>query len=198
ARVGTIHSFCADLLRERPLEARVDPLFELAGDVGDSLFAEAFEGWFQDALAHPGEGVRRGLRRREPRAPLPRAAASPVAHRHFPGAWRRDPFDREAAIDAVVARLADLAALADQAERADSSLAGALAELDRFIEELGRREAVRGRDYDGLEAELRVLARPKAMWQPRGGPDAVGGGVTRAGEHARRDAVEAEVDGILA
>jgi ATP-dependent exoDNAse (exonuclease V) beta subunit len=25
ARIGTIHGFCADLLRERPVEARVDP-----------------------------------------------------------------------------------------------------------------------------------------------------------------------------
>ena len=27
ARIGTIHSFCADLLRERPVEAGVDPMF---------------------------------------------------------------------------------------------------------------------------------------------------------------------------
>src|SRR5438094_882629 len=30
ARIGTIHSFCADLLRERPVEAGVDPLFAVA------------------------------------------------------------------------------------------------------------------------------------------------------------------------
>ena len=29
ARIGTIHAFCADLLHERPLEAGVDPLFEV-------------------------------------------------------------------------------------------------------------------------------------------------------------------------
>src|ERR1700758_5604891 len=28
ARIGTIHSFCADLLREYPVEAGVDPMFE--------------------------------------------------------------------------------------------------------------------------------------------------------------------------
>src|SRR5262245_22535876 len=28
ARIGTIHALCADLLREHPIEARVDPLFE--------------------------------------------------------------------------------------------------------------------------------------------------------------------------
>src|SRR5205085_11824128 len=29
AHVSTIHGFCADLLRERPVEARVDPLFRV-------------------------------------------------------------------------------------------------------------------------------------------------------------------------
>ena len=29
ARIGTIHGFCADLLRERPIEARVDPSFRV-------------------------------------------------------------------------------------------------------------------------------------------------------------------------
>src|SRR6185436_1195538 len=32
AHIGTIHGFCADLLRERPVEARVDPLFEVAAE----------------------------------------------------------------------------------------------------------------------------------------------------------------------
>src|SRR5512141_2450014 len=30
AQIGTIHSFCAELLRERPVQAGVDPLFETA------------------------------------------------------------------------------------------------------------------------------------------------------------------------
>ena len=30
ARIGTIHAFCGDLLRERPVEAGVDPLFEVS------------------------------------------------------------------------------------------------------------------------------------------------------------------------
>src|SRR6185295_9155903 len=29
ARVSTIHGFCADLLRERPVEARIDPQFQV-------------------------------------------------------------------------------------------------------------------------------------------------------------------------
>src|SRR5215467_9792804 len=30
ARIGTIHSFCADLLSERPVQARIDPRFNVA------------------------------------------------------------------------------------------------------------------------------------------------------------------------
>jgi ATP-dependent exoDNAse (exonuclease V) beta subunit len=32
ASIGTIHSFCADLLREHPVEAAIDPLFQVALD----------------------------------------------------------------------------------------------------------------------------------------------------------------------
>src|SRR5260370_32248023 len=35
ARIGTIHSFCGDLLRERPVEAGADPLFEDAPQADD-------------------------------------------------------------------------------------------------------------------------------------------------------------------
>src|SRR6266498_2023977 len=64
ARVGTIHSFCADLLREHPVEAGIDPLFEVApDDRAQPLFNLAFDRWFEVQLADPGEGVRRILRR---------------------------------------------------------------------------------------------------------------------------------------
>ncbi len=48
ARIGTIHAFCGDLLHERPVEAGIDPLFEVASeDEAEALADEAFEGWFQ-------------------------------------------------------------------------------------------------------------------------------------------------------
>ena len=55
ARIGTIHSFCADLLRERPVEAGVDPLFAVAPrDVAEGLLDRAFDRWFEETLANPG------------------------------------------------------------------------------------------------------------------------------------------------
>src|SRR5262249_11583237 len=51
ARIGTIHSFCADLLRERPVEAGIDPMFEVAADdVARPLFDIAFDRWFERQL----------------------------------------------------------------------------------------------------------------------------------------------------
>ena len=64
AHVSTIHGFCADLLRERPVEARVDPGFEvLTEPQAERLFDRAFREWFQRQLESPSEGVRRALRR---------------------------------------------------------------------------------------------------------------------------------------
>ena len=67
AHVNTIHGFCAELLRERPVEAGVDPLFRVLTETqSERLFEEAFGGWLQQQLADPPEGVRRALRRSTP------------------------------------------------------------------------------------------------------------------------------------
>jgi ATP-dependent helicase/nuclease subunit A len=90
ARIGTIHAFCGDLLRERPIEAGIDPLFKVAAeDEASELADQAFETWFQAALGDPPEAVRRILRRRSKRQPpreaLRSALGSLIDHRDFPG-----------------------------------------------------------------------------------------------------------------
>jgi ATP-dependent exoDNAse (exonuclease V) beta subunit len=68
ARIGTIHAFCGDVLHERPIEAGIDPLFEVASEEeAEAIANEAFEDWFETILADPPEGVRRILRRRSGR-----------------------------------------------------------------------------------------------------------------------------------
>ena len=58
--MGTIHAFCARLLRERPLEAGLDPAFsELTAPRAGTLAREWWEGWLE-RLAN--EGFRRRLR----------------------------------------------------------------------------------------------------------------------------------------
>ena len=173
ARIGTIHSFCADLLRERPVEARVDPLFQVAAqDVAQDLFGRAFERWFEEQLRAPGEGVRRVLCRRTrgddgPRGLLRRAAWDLAERRDFPGAWRHQPFDRTAGVDAILAEMTALGATAADGEARDPFV-GYLLDIGRFAEEVRRREAVHGaRDYDGLEAELAAFLRFH-RWQNTG------------------------------
>ena len=64
AHVSTIHGFCADLLRERPVEAGIDPVFEvLTEPKANRLFDDAFQLWLHEALEDPPEGLRRALRR---------------------------------------------------------------------------------------------------------------------------------------
>src|SRR6185436_8130375 len=93
--------------------------FEIvAGDAQSGLYDLAFERWFQRVLADPPEGVRRILRRIDyegPRALLREAGLKLVELRGLPAPWRRDPFDRAAALDAAVARLDDLGTLAAHA-----------------------------------------------------------------------------------
>jgi len=185
ARIGTIHSFCADLLRERPVEAGVDPQFEVAaGDAARRLFHNAFASWFEGQLENAGPGVRRILRRwkREPqwgryrvdgpRDLLRRAAQSLVDQRHFPAAWRRDPgFARDAAIDRL---LEEMESLADKAQDLDRNdwFTKSLLEIAKFVDEVRRAERVRARDHDALEARMAELVVGKQgkhwTWKGRG------------------------------
>ncbi len=51
AAVSTIHSFCAALLRERPVEAGVDPGFRVADEVeADEIFEDAWEIWLHERM----------------------------------------------------------------------------------------------------------------------------------------------------
>ncbi len=212
ARIMTIHAFCADLLHERPIEAGVDPLFEMADEEESArLLDRAFEGWFQGVLSDPPEGVRRLLRRRArnrgeigPREQVRAAVAKLAEHRDFAAAWRRDPgFDRDAAIDAVMEELAAVAALAHQASWADDWLAKNLRNLGDFVAETRLVEGVRGgRDYDGLESDLWRLARRnsgpnKVGWTWKGSARTSFGELHRDDVLARRDAIKERLDELL-
>lgn len=196
-RIGTIHSFCADLLRERPIEARIDPLFEVAdSDQQERLAAEAFDAWFQAALETPGEGLRRILRRSNPLDLLRPAATRLLDRRDFPGAWRRDAFDRHAAIDALLTELVALGALAQHASNAKDPLARNLTAIQAWIEEVGQRELVRPRDYDGIEAELVSIERWYS-WKDVGRGKLFGKGLARGDVVVQRDAAKASIDALL-
>ena len=170
ARIGTIHGFCADLLRERAVEARVDPQFDVAAEEErERLYGESFERWFQAILAHPPEGVRRILRRRSrdrdalgPRLVLKRAGSDLIEQRDFDGPWRRDPIDREARIDEVVERLSKLADYVSQADAKDDYLVQNLVNVRRFVSELRAKQAVRGSlDYEDSRPSCAISSRAR-------------------------------------
>ena len=63
APISTIHSFCAGLLREYPVEAGVDPQFTLLDEVQSGAFeAQAWEHWLKKNLAQPVEPLFNFLR----------------------------------------------------------------------------------------------------------------------------------------
>ncbi len=207
AQVSTIHGFCADLLRERPVEAGVDPRFEVLDDAAaQRIFREAFEGWLQDALDDQPPGVRRALRRRSaplrleespsgdtgPTDRLRRAAWQLAEWRDFVRPWRRERFPREAIIDQVVAHLTEFAALTDKAaDRRRDRLFLATQPARALVQAIRATDAVRPRrrDYDGIEAQLVELAANRDFTHPRRGAGTqYGEGVARADvldRHAR-------------
>ena len=176
ARIGTIHAFCADILRERPVEAKVDPLFEVAAeDETDRIFEEAFTRWFQQTLQKPSHevpGVSRVLRRatRErdqdgPRTALRRAGRNLLEQRDFPTPYSKHAgFNRKAELDRIVGRLRALAEWAPKGF-ADSWLTKSLREIERVVFEIDRRGEV---DHDFVEAQMRQLARARC-WNWKGG-----------------------------
>jgi ATP-dependent exoDNAse (exonuclease V) beta subunit len=177
ARVGTIHGLCADLLRQRPIEARVDPLFRVLPE-GDAerLFRATFTRWLQEQMHDPPEGLRRSLRRRAatgddgPSERLLRAAWELAAWRHFDADWQRPDYDRLAAIDAAFAQVADFARLSEHCANPRSDpLYRETAAARRVRDAVVRAEAVRARDHDELEALLVGLAADRDFRGARSG-----------------------------
>ena len=196
AQVNTIHGFCADLLRERPIEAGVDPRFEVLSEPeARRLFAHACGRWLEEALADPPAGVRRALRRRSaaafdaetdgagPTGRLEAAARLLADWRDFEAPCRREEFAREAEIDRIVERLGAFAERAEQAaDRRSDRLYLDTRPARRAARAIRADDATRRRrDYDGVEASLVELAADRRFVKPRRGSGAVyGAGVARA------------------
>jgi ATP-dependent helicase/nuclease subunit A len=186
AHVSTIHGFCAELLRERPVEARVDPLFTvLTEPQAERLFEHAFGGWIQEQLKNPSEGIRRALRRsvwqgfgdttREetPIDRLRRAAWELASWRDFTAPWTKPDFDRVPAIEALVDELQAFASMtagpsyAKDPLHLDTEAARNLAaEIEIQREGAGPSGDY---DYDGWEARLVDLSRGRAFSRVRHG-----------------------------
>ena len=121
ASIGTIHSFCAQILRERPVEARVDPAFEeLNEQESGRLYQRAFRAWLERRLGADSPGLRRAFARlawrdswddSPPLEQLQWAGRKLVEWRDYTAPWRREPFARDEEIDTIVRMVRELAAL---------------------------------------------------------------------------------------
>ncbi len=197
AHISTIHTFCADLLRERPVEARVDPAFAVLTDTqADRLFDEAFTSWLHEQLAHPAEGVRRSLRRpvkwrfddESEDGPIERLRAAARALREWrdhDAPWRRPEYDRKSSIKILMAQLKSFAELIAKPIKRDDKLAVSLGMARTTSQDLERQRRMVGDMvpegmWDGWEAALVALADHRDFRSPKKGTGAAFAvGVTR-------------------
>ena len=162
AWIGTIHGFCARVLRTRPLAAGLDPRFEVLDEpaarrLRDDAYERALEAWARargaaaiDVAAAYGPGLRdmvadaytalRSRGERDPRLPAPPAAAPP------------DPSGLAAARDAAARALAD----AGEGPR----IAAARAALDACARVLANVGAARGAEGAAVPA----ADAPRVPW----------------------------------
>jgi ATP-dependent exoDNAse (exonuclease V) beta subunit len=169
AAIGTIHGFCAQILRERPVEARIDPDFqELTEPEAGRIYRRAFDRWFQDKLNSGAPALRRALARlawREswqsdaPVEALRYAGDKLVEWRDHSAPWQGRPFDRHAQIDALLDHCVTLAQCVRQCPNPNDNLVKSLRPLAGLVDWLERTRGAAPLDYDTLEARLLKLQR---------------------------------------
>jgi ATP-dependent helicase/nuclease subunit A len=160
AAIGTIHGFCAQILHERPVEARIDPDFEeLTEPEAGRIYDRAFDVWFERKLDAGSTALRRALTRqawREPwQAELPAVESIKSAGKHlldwrgYARPWRKEPFDRAARVEALMRQCREIAALVGQCPRSSDRLVTGMRPLIDLVNQPG--------DDDTMEARLLKL-----------------------------------------
>ena len=108
ASIGTIHAFCATVLRERPIEAGVDPDFQiLTGADQRAFFDRVFRRFVDRQLENPDPGIARLLRRSRnpavsPLEVLREAGRRLLDYRPFEASWKRRSWDAATAVEDIV------------------------------------------------------------------------------------------------
>jgi len=189
AFIGTIHSFCAQLLRRRPVEAGIDPLFqELAQPEAIRVFGRVFRRWMEQALAAPSNAMVRSLARlawreerdkADPIDALRNAAWAIVEWRDFNAPWDKREFDRDLRLSALIDKAYGTLELRNRGRARDILFEG-LRPLADFLDRV--RYAREAGQYDSNVTEGEVLRLPhEVRWLKQ-----VGGGY---GDGVDREAV---------
>ncbi len=196
ASIGTIHSFCAQILRERPVEACVDPAFEeLSDQESHRLYQRSFRAWLEKGLAESSPGLRRALGRlawrdswddSPPIEQLQWAGKKLVEWRDYPEPWARDPFSRDEELKTLIRMARELADMSSRPRRVNDNLYRGLAPARALAGWMEKAEGAGARDYDALEGLLLKLGRDLRRDLKKGSGE-YGGGVGREELVLRRD-----------
>lgn len=205
AFIGTIHSFCAHLLRQRPVEACVDPDFrELDDPNARALFDGVFREWLAARLNEPAPVLRRALARlawseeRSAEGPIEklREAAWDLAEwRDHDAAWQIRDIDRLAGMLALFERLKKLDALLRMARRPTDALARCLKPVQESRQRIRIAREADASNPDEVENELLSLKFRVKYFETNQGYGDWGGGIQRnqvvTGWRDLNDAIEA-------
>jgi len=202
AFIGTIHAFCAQLLRRRPVEAGVDPVFqELAQPDALRVFGRVFQRWIEQRLNSPSPALTRALARLswreerdgdQPLDALRRAAWSLTEWRDFDAPWDKRDFDRDAALAAILEKVEATLALRDRCSRSNDFLHTGLRPLAEFSERVQRARQAGRFDADLVENE--ILRVPQELRWLRPGSGKYGDGVTREAVFASWENLKAAIE----
>jgi len=201
AFIGTIHAFCAQLLRRRPVEAGVDPVFqELAQPEALRVFGRVFERWIEQRLAAPSPALGRALARlawrqerdqAEPIDELRDAAWALAEWRDFNQPWDKRGFDLDARLRALLEKAEGVLALRNRCGRSRDILYDGLRPLAEFLDRVRRaREAGR---FDPYLLETGMLRLPREMPWLKQGSGKYGEGVAREAVFASWEALKAAI-----
>ena len=202
AFIGTIHAFCAQLLRRRPVEAGVDPVFqELAQPDALRVFGRVFRRWMEKRLGSPSPTLVRALSRlswkeerdgAEPLDALRSAAWSLAEWRDFDAPWDKRGFDRDAGLAALVDQAESTLALRNRGSRPRDILYEGLRPLAEFLERVQRGRAA-GR-FDGDVVEDQILRLPRELRWLKAGSGKYGDSVSREAVMASWGELQAAIE----
>ncbi len=158
ATVETIHGFCSTLLREHPVEAGVDPAFEVdAGEQFDGVLEEVWEAFLARELGAeaPREELwARLLTRSRFSVDRIRDAARALAAFRIPAELLRPPYPSPDPRELLAARLGRILNGIDEVLRHDDAMTSLMSQRLESVRDLLRRFM-----DDGLEA-MRAAAAP--------------------------------------
>ncbi|MFN7974945.1 MAG: UvrD-helicase domain-containing protein [Acidobacteriota bacterium] len=167
AWVCTIHGFCADLLRECPAAAPVDPRFETLDEAAsDRLLERAVRAWIAERLEDPPPGLARMLSRRwgrrSPSARLVEAARDLAQWPDFEAAWTMPVPSPRTRIPDLVAALRSFAALCSEHPPTHTAFHDNTRTAVQHAQAIARLGASE-RDLDRIEGLLVDLARSRKL-----------------------------------